>query len=325
MNESVVMTGKSVDEAVQKALAALGTSEDRVTVEVLEEESGFLGIGAKAKVSVTLLPEQPVRQVKLNLEPTEESETPEFAEAAVEVVEGSVKVQAEEAAAGTAAVAGTAADVTAVEVFRTERAERAERAEADAPEVYDEVKETVVSDEEEPALAEADSDEAEQDLVAAQAVQDFLQNIVDGFGLGDVNEVKVAVEDKRIIATIDGDDCGILIGRRGETLNSLQYLSSLVANRSTHSRMRVSLDIGGYKAKREDSVSSLAIRTAQRAVRTRQAYELTPMNAAERRVVHETLQTFPGVVTYSEGDEPNRYVVIDLAYEDEKFSNDEPV
>lgn len=323
MNESVIMTGKSVDEAVQKALAALGTSEDRVTVEVLEEESGFLGIGAKAKVSVTLLPEQPVRQVKLNLEPTEEeSETPEFAEAAVEVVEGSVEGQAEEAAAGTAAVAGTAADVTAVEVFRTERAERAE---ADAPEVYDEVKETVVSDEEEPALAEADSDEAEQDLVAAQAVQDFLQNVVDGFGLGDVNEVKVAVEDKRIIATIDGDDCGILIGRRGETLNSLQYLSSLVANRSTHSRMRVSLDIGGYKAKREDSVSSLAIRTAQRAVRTRQAYELTPMNAAERRVVHETLQTFPGVVTYSEGDEPNRYVVIDLAYEDEKFSNDEPV
>ncbi len=289
MNNSVVTNGKSVEEAVRKALEELQTTEDQVTIEVLEEESGFLGLGAKAKVRVTKLAVAPA-EVATEEAPAEETPVVEAA------LEETVEAVAE-------------APVAASQEVETEE----ETTEVD----------TTEGDSAEAETTEEALSEEEQEQVATEAIRDFLQKILDGFGLSEVNEVKVTSEDNRILATIDGDDCGILIGRRGETLNSLQYLCSLVANRSTHSRMRVSLDIGGYKAKREDSVSSLALRTAQRAVRTQQAYELTPMSSAERRVVHEVLQSFPGVVTYSEGDEPNRYVVIDLAYEDEKFSNDD--
>lgn len=300
MNNYVETSAKTVDDAVRKALAELGASEDEVTVEVLEEEAGgFLGIGAKAKVRVTKIQPEDVPAQTEEPAAAEESET-------------------EAAAADEAAEEDSAA-----------------AAEASEDAVYeDDEEETALSDEDEADEAdeEADEDQAAEDKEAefqdklvkvADVVEDFLQSVLRNFKLEDVNHVTVKEEDGRILADIDGDDCGILIGRKGETLHSLQYITSLVANKTGKARMRVTLDIGGYKAKRENSVASLALRTAQRAVRTQQAYELTPMSAAERRVVHETLQGFKGVTTYSEGDEPNRYVVIDLVFDDEEFEDED--
>ena len=109
-----------------------------------------------------------------------------------------------------------------------------------------------------------------------------------------------------------GDTLGILIGRRGDTLDALQYLTSLEVNRDRDEYVRVSLDTEHYRAKREESLTRLAARMADRAVKTGRKVVLEPMNPYERRVLHATLQDHPYVQTHSEGDEPNRRVVITL-------------
>ena len=109
---------------------------------------------------------------------------------------------------------------------------------------------------------------------------------------------------------MNGDTLGILIGRRGETLDALQYLTSLKVNRGRDSYTRVTLDTENYRAKREDTLIRLANRMANRALRTGRKVSLEPMNPYERRIIHYALQQVDGVSTHSEGDEPNRHVVI---------------
>ncbi len=109
---------------------------------------------------------------------------------------------------------------------------------------------------------------------------------------------------------MNGDTLGILIGRRGETLDALQYLTSLKVNRGREGYTRVTLDTENYRAKREDTLIRLANRMANRALRTGRKVSLEPMNPYERRIIHFALQQNEGVTTHSEGDEPNRHVVI---------------
>ena len=109
---------------------------------------------------------------------------------------------------------------------------------------------------------------------------------------------------------MEGDTLGILIGRRGETLDALQYLTSLKVNRGREGYTRVTLDTENYRAKREDTLIRLANRMANRALRTGRKVSLEPMNPYERRIIHFALQQNEGVTTHSEGDEPNRHVVI---------------
>ena len=109
---------------------------------------------------------------------------------------------------------------------------------------------------------------------------------------------------------MQGDTLGILIGRRGETLDALQYLTSLKVNRGREGYTRVTLDTENYRAKREDTLIRLANRMANRALRTGRKVSLEPMNPYERRIIHYALQQTEGVTTHSEGEEPNRHVVI---------------
>ena len=109
---------------------------------------------------------------------------------------------------------------------------------------------------------------------------------------------------------IEGDTLGILIGRRGETLDAVQYLTSLKVNKGRDSYTRVTLDTENYRAKREDTLIRLANRMANRALRTGRRVSLEPMNPYERRMIHYALQKNDLVDTHSEGDEPNRHVVI---------------
>ena len=115
-----------------------------------------------------------------------------------------------------------------------------------------------------------------------------------------------------VFVKMTGDTLGILIGRRGETLDALQYLTSLKINRGQENYTRVTLDTENYRAKREDTLVRLANRMANRAVKTGRKVSLEPMNPYERRIIHSALQGNEAVDTHSEDEEPNRHVVITL-------------
>jgi spoIIIJ-associated protein len=138
-----------------------------------------------------------------------------------------------------------------------------------------------------------------------------LQFIHELFGHMDLDpKVTGEADEESINLRIEGDDLGILIGRRGQTLDSLQYITSLAVNRQGGDWMRINLDIGDYRAKREETLRSLAQRAAVKAESSGRRVALDPMNAAERRIVHQELQEFSGVVTQSEGQDPYRRVII---------------
>ena len=139
-------------------------------------------------------------------------------------------------------------------------------------------------------------------------------------------DVQVYVDDSRedgLYIHMIGDTLGILIGRRGETLDALQYLTSLQVNTGREGYIRVTLDTENYRAKREDSLRRLAQRMANRAQKTGRKVVLEPMNPYERRVLHTALQNHPAVTTHSEGEEPNRRVVILLAGQAERAEQGE--
>ena len=149
-----------------------------------------------------------------------------------------------------------------------------------------------------------------EDTPAGRA-QKFLMDVTDRMGV----KVDVYVDDSKadnLSIHMIGDTLGILIGRRGETLDALQYLTSLQVNKGREGYIRVTLDTENYRAKREDSLRRLAQRMANRAVKTGRKVVLEPMNPYERRVLHTALQNHPAVTTHSEGEEPNRRVVIML-------------
>ena len=155
-----------------------------------------------------------------------------------------------------------------------------------------------------------------EDTPAGRA-QKFLMDVTDRMGV----KVDVYVNDSEpdsLSIHMIGDTLGILIGRRGETLDALQYLTSLQVNKGREGYLRVTLDTENYRAKREDSLRRLAQRMANRAVKTGRKVVLEPMNPYERRVLHTALQNHPSVTTHSEGEEPNRRVVIMLKNQPER-------
>ena len=151
----------------------------------------------------------------------------------------------------------------------------------------------------------------------AGRAQRFLLDVTDRMGVKVDVYVDDSVENSLYIHMI-GDTLGILIGRRGETLDALQYLTSLQVNKGREGYIRVTLDTENYRAKREDSLRRLAQRMANRAQKTGRRVVLEPMNPYERRVLHTALQNHPAVTTHSEGEEPNRRVVIMLANQPEQ-------
>ncbi len=118
------------------------------------------------------------------------------------------------------------------------------------------------------------------------------------------------LEDDRILIDVDGEDVGAAIGRRGDTLNAMQYLTSLVVNRGSDKHRYVTVDIAGYRKRREKSLTEMAERTAKRVIEVGKDFVMEPMTAAERRIIHTALQDYPGIRTESEGVEPRRSVVI---------------
>ena len=140
--------------------------------------------------------------------------------------------------------------------------------------------------------------------------EEYLDIVIAAMGI-EAN-IEATLEENQLSINMTGVDMGILIGRRGQTLDSLQYLTSLVVNKDTQEYVRVVLDTENYRKKRETTLKDLAEKLALRVVNTHKKIELEPMNPYERRIIHATLQKNNKVVTYSQGEEPFRKVVIDI-------------
>jgi len=141
--------------------------------------------------------------------------------------------------------------------------------------------------------------------------KDFLEPLFEKMAIE--ADMEITMEDGLINIRLTGDDVGIIIGRRGETLDALQYLLSLVINRYTLDYTRVILDVADYRKKRAETLQRLAKRVAEKVSRTRRNITLEAMNPYERRIIHSSLQEFPNINTQSVGEEPNRKVVIRYA------------
>ena len=274
------VTGKTEAEAIEKALAQLGLSRDDVSVEILERaKSGFLGLGSSpAKVRVTYD------------DPAEEEKAPVVEEpkaAPVEKKPEAPKAQPEKKAE------------------KKSPKPQAERKPEAAPAPKAEEKK------EEPKAAPAELGEEIHDAKSEQ-IRQFLSGLI--AHMDAKAEVKVYLSEKdRYKVYLEGEKLGQLIGRRGETLDAMQQLTSYAVNRGSDKRVRIYLDAENYREKREESLQRLAVKVAGKVVKYRRNVTLEPMNAYERHVIHTALQDYAHVTTYSMGTEPNRRVVV--AYE----------
>ncbi len=288
--------GDSIDAAVALALADLKLSRDQVNVTVLEEPSrGFFGIGSKlAKVRV--------EEKEVPAPVAEKAETPKEEPKKQRVIYTNELFPAKE---------GDDEEDEKRERAprqrrsrnRRERGDRKDRGNkgsrpARGAESYA-VSETKV-------LVERPTDLTE---VEEHPVRTFLTEVFEKMGL-EVN-VKVSTNAESVYVDIDGADCGTVIGKRGQTLDAIQYLASLVANKDESGYIRVVIDAEGYRGKREVILEKLANRLADKAVRTGKTVRLEPMNPYERKVIHTALQKRTEVTTRSEGEEPFRRVVIE--------------
>ena len=330
--KSIESSGKTVEDAVRAGLQQLGCDAADVTIDVLEAgRPGLFGMfGKLARVRLTLKendldfemptlsldsqkarapkPEKKAEPKKAEkAEKTEETEKVEKrAEAPVEPkkVEKSAEEAKSESAPAPEAPASEeapAAEAPKAEApraprrSRSNRSDRAERAESRPEKKNDEP--FVPSDPE--TLSET-----------GRIAYDFLKNVTEKMGVQVA--IRVTEEADHLSVAMMGDTLGILIGRRGDTLDALQYLVSLQVNKNREGYMRVSLDTENYRAKREEALTRLAQRMAARARKTGRRVTLEPMNPYERRVLHSALQNNPYVTTHSEGEEPYRRVVITL-------------
>ena len=140
---------------------------------------------------------------------------------------------------------------------------------------------------------------------------DYLQKIIKNMGIDSTIDIQ-KVNDREYQFKINGDQLAIIIGKRGLTLNALQYLTNLVANQFSDYGIRIELDAEDYRSRRKESLEKLAQRTADRVIKTRRSVKLEPMPSYERKIVHTTLQELDKIATYSTGDEPHRAVVVEL-------------
>lgn len=154
--------------------------------------------------------------------------------------------------------------------------------------------------------------------------KDFLKDVLEAMDLEVVITVKYDEAEKNMEIELKGDDMGVLIGKRGQTLDSLQYLVSLVVNKESEEYIRVKVDTEDYRNRRKATLEGLAKNISYKVKRTKRAVSLEPMNPYERRIIHSALQNDKYVTTHSEGDEPFRHVVVTLKKSERYERNDRP-
>ena len=277
-------SAKTVDEAITKACLDFETSSENLEIQVLfEGSSGFLGFGAKpARINVrrkeVSLPEEPV------------------IEEAVPVKEERKEAPKEERK-------------EAKKEFKSEPRREPKREPKKDARKAEAFKKDVKPQHEERKVVER----TEEEITAVKAdAEKFLSGVFKAMEL----EVEIKMEYKSAEGNLEieflGEDMGILIGKRGQTLDSLQYLTSLVVNKGRQGYIRVKLDTEDYRNRRKETLENLAKSIAYKVRKTRKPVSLEPMNPYERRIIHSALQGNRYVETYSEGNEPYRHVVVKL-------------
>lgn len=144
----------------------------------------------------------------------------------------------------------------------------------------------------------------------ADAAQEFLKDVLDAMGLEKITLDMKETEDSGVVIDLEGEDVGFVIGRRGETLDALQYLTGLVANHVENTYYKVTINTGDYREKREKTLEILGRKLAFKAIKTGHKTSLEPMNPYERRIIHTAVQKVNGAISWSEGESLNRHVVI---------------
>ena len=284
MNGSIRVSAKTVDDAITEALIQLGVTSDKLEYEVIEKGSaGFLGIGMKqAVIEARRKPEEVVEEepeIKFDFSLDEKKEPKKEIKKDTKKEKKDVKAQTE-------------VQKETVKVKEEER-KNSETEETEKAPAKREIVTVRVTEE------------------AKSAVEGFLADTLKAMGM-EVELTSVIEEDGSLTVDMKGENMGILIGKRGQTLDSLQYLANRVANKHQDGYVRVKLDTENYRARREETLKHLAKNIAHKVKRNRRPVALEPMNPYERRIIHSALQSDPYVTTHSEGEEPYRKVVVTL-------------
>ena len=304
MEKFIVTTGKTIDLAVAAALKELNLDRDNVSVEVLENaKSGFLGIGASpAKVKVTYeapdeaAPEAPLTALS-SASRSKPKERPEPTSAIISRPGKKIEPEQQAKPQRRREEPRQRRPERTEKPQRTERPQRAEKPqEAPVPAASQRVYE--------PAPAGSLQERVEQ----------FLTGLLQHMGSNAVPHAYM-IDEETCRADLVGEDVGMLIGRRGDTLDAIQYLTSYAINHDAAKRVRISVDAGAYRQKREEALRQLARKMAGKAVKYHRNFTLEPMNAYERHVIHAALQDYPEVTTFSTGTEPHRRIVVAYAKE----------
>ncbi|MBR2660027.1 MAG: protein jag [Clostridia bacterium] len=298
-------TARTEDEAVELGLQELGVSIADVDVQVVEEGSkGLFGLfGSRpVKIRMTLkdVEEDPLADLLEDKKPAPKAE--KKAEKSEKKTEKKAE-KAEEKAEKKAEKKPEAKPEKKKAEKKPEPKEEKKTEEPAGKPVKAEIRPM-----EKPEVTMIPAEELAEDSPAGIA-HAFLMELTKLMGVDVTIDMGTDAEGN-VFGYINGDTLGILIGRRGETLDAVQYLTSLKVNRGRDGYTRVTLDTENYRAKREDTLIRLANRMANRALRTGRKVSLEPMNPYERRIIHYALQQTDGVDTHSEGEEPNRHVVI---------------
>lgn len=271
--EYITVSAKTLDDAITEALIQLGVTSDQLDYIVVEKGSaGFLGIGVK----------QAVIKARKKVE-----EKPEV------TVEETVKEAAKE----------EVKETFKAEVKEEKKEERFEKRSEHKPKKNRQPE--VVKEKKEVELAVVEEN-------TIQMCEKFIYDVLKTMDMEDVKVTSQIDEEGALSINMDGKNMGILIGKRGQTLDSLQYLTNRVANKAQSGYVRVKLDTEDYRRRRKETLENLAKNIASKVKRTRHAVSLEPMNPYERRIIHSALQSDPAVSTHSEGEEPYRRVVVTL-------------
>lgn len=312
---SIEETGKNLEDATQRALKKLGTTEDKVDVEILDEGSrGFLGLGqAPAKVRVTVREVQeapsapaPARR-RSRPRPERRGPKPERQpQAEPQRAGGGERKPKQERAARPEEEQAAKPKTQAQRPKRKPRPERkptVERTEAPTDEQAQETQ-TV---REETAVPQVTEEMAKK---AAEAGRDVLQRILNEIQPGEASADIKSISDSQINLNIVGGDMAQVIGRHGQTIDAIQYLVGIIANKRIEGRVRIVIDAEGYRERREAALHKQALDLAKRVKESGEEAVLESLGSGERRVIHTALVDDPDVYTYSEGEEPNRHLVI---------------
>lgn len=311
---STVVSAKTVEECVNKALDKLQANRNEVNIEVINEaKQGFLGLfGAKdAVVRVSLkddVKEKGTGDFVKNILNSDSNSVETEQKEDTKVIEDKKIVEEVEETKSTEDDKEEIVEKSAKPVEPVEPTKPAKPVEAEEVKETEEAVKSEETEEEQEAESDVTIDRNDELFITSK---NFLKQMIEDMGIDcDIESRTEGNMIKFNIMCSEESDIGIIIGKRGETLDSLQYIVNLVTNRNSDTYIRVILDCNQYRSKRERSLQKLARRLADKAVQTGRDIKLEPMNPYERRIIHTYLQNDEKVNTFSQGNEPNRRVII---------------